>query len=96
MASYNLDVKAASLSVVAGTPKVYNDKGATGGGVRRRFCGDCGSPLWLDVDVVPGMVYVSAALFPVDRGVGMELFCKNMPSELLSYATTPRKLTRLW
>lgn len=96
VASYNIDAMASSLSVIAGTPKVYKDRGNTGGGVVRYFCGDCGSSLWAEVNSVPGITYISAALFPMDRGVGMELFCKNMSSELLSCETVTIKLIRPW
>ena len=70
-----------SVSVTEGKPKVYQETGDSGKAVYRRFCGDCGSPLWLEVDSMPGMAYMALALFHADRGVGVEIFYKNAHRE---------------
>ena len=53
-----IGVPSAALEVTAGEPKSYMDKGESGGAVERRFCGNCGSPLFSLVETVPDMVFV--------------------------------------
>lgn len=42
-----------------GTPKVYE----SAPGVRRSFCGDCGTPLFYEDERLPGEVYVHIGVF---------------------------------
>ncbi|MGB0955670.1 MAG: GFA family protein [Panacagrimonas sp.] len=46
---------------VEGAPKVYQDQGLESGQpVYRSFCGNCGSPLFSDVDAFPGVRFLKA------------------------------------
>ena len=61
-----------AFSIIVGVPenslrfegaefiKEYLDSGASGGAVRRRFCGNCGSPLLSIVQSAPGLEFVTA------------------------------------
>lgn len=49
-----------AVTVTAGAPKSYIDHGESGKVVERRFCGDCGSPLFSLVAVAPGMTFVKS------------------------------------
>lgn len=42
-----------------GTPKVYE----SGPGVRRSFCGDCGTPMFYEDERIPGEIYVHIGVF---------------------------------
>ena len=43
-----------------GDPRSWEVKGASGKGVVRSFCGECGSQLFSQVEVMPGMYFVKA------------------------------------
>lgn len=65
---------------VSGEVKSYQDKGdLTGKSVRREFCGDCGSPLFSHVEVVPGMVWIKAGTLDDTSGYAptMQLWGKS-------------------
>jgi len=49
-----------STVTVTGTPKEYVDTADSGKPVYRRFCGDCGSPLFSLVPDAPDMIFVKA------------------------------------
>lgn len=46
--------------VVTGTPAIHARTGASGGVVRKAFCGICGCPLYALADRVPATVLVAA------------------------------------
>ena len=48
---------------IEGEPKVYDDSGDTGGTVHRKFCPECGSPVFTEADAAPGMIFVKAGTF---------------------------------
>ena len=52
-------VPAASFTL-EGEPKGHRVEGASGQGVVRSFCGECGSQLFSEVDVMPGIYFVKA------------------------------------
>src|SRR6185312_12737674 len=45
---------------IQGSLKTFNDTGDSGKPVYRRFCGDCGSPIISDVDIMPEIVFLKA------------------------------------
>jgi hypothetical protein len=47
------------VEIEQGTPKVYESSP----GVRRSFCGDCGTPLSYEDESLPGEVYVMVGVF---------------------------------
>lgn len=61
-----------ALSVVVAVPrgsltisgedrvKTYVDRGTSGKSVRRRFCGDCGSPLFTEPELMPEVDFIKA------------------------------------
>ncbi|KAH7323029.1 DUF636 domain protein [Stachybotrys elegans] len=58
--SCNVAVPKKALRITKGAPKVYHSHGVSGGNVLRNFCGDCGSSLWSDADLFPGIYLVKA------------------------------------
>lgn len=58
--SVNVVVPATSLTV-EGSPRSYDAIGESGQPVTRRFCGECGSPLFTDATAFPGMTFVKGA-----------------------------------
>jgi hypothetical protein len=55
--SLNLVVPTESL-VIEGAPRSYEAVGTSGQPVTRRFCEQCGSPLFTEVAVIPGVSFV--------------------------------------
>ncbi len=47
------------VEVVRGAPKIFE----SAPGVRRSFCGDCGTPLFYEDERLPGEVYVAIGAF---------------------------------
>ncbi|KAH8821319.1 Mss4-like protein [Xylogone sp. PMI_703] len=67
--SVNLATPVKAVSVT-GTTKTYNDTGDSGKPVIRHFCGDCGSPIFSEAKLTPGVLYVKGSVF---RKSGFEL-----------------------
>jgi hypothetical protein len=57
--SVNVVVPRAALSI-EGEPKTFEDRGASGRPVHRRFCPDCGSPVVSELDARPGVAFIKA------------------------------------
>ena len=60
--SVNVVVPRAALSI-EGEPKTFEDRGASGRPVHRRFCPDCGSPVVSELDALdarPGVAFIKA------------------------------------
>jgi hypothetical protein len=49
--------------VIEGEVKTYVDKGSSGADVLRKFCPNCGSPMFTDVEHAKGMLFVKAGTF---------------------------------
>ncbi len=58
--SVNVAVPTSSLQI-DGLPKAYDTLGNSGQPVSRRFCGQCGSPLFTEASIFAGMSFVKAA-----------------------------------
>ncbi|KZP31103.1 hypothetical protein FIBSPDRAFT_926153 [Athelia psychrophila] len=61
--SVDLMVPAERVIVSSGQTKVYHDMGSSGKFVKRHFCGDCGSPIFSDLENTPGIAFVKGGLF---------------------------------
>jgi len=48
---------------VSGETKTYEDRGETGQTVYRKFCPNCGSPVFTDVETAPEMRFIKAGTF---------------------------------
>ncbi|KAK4084263.1 uncharacterized protein Triagg1_743 [Trichoderma aggressivum f. europaeum] len=77
----NAVVPEASFKVTKGEPKFYDTIGDSGKKNRHFFCGNCGSPLFNKLDVMPGEVIIKSG--GLDNGaadlktVGVEFFCEQ-------------------
>ena len=58
--SVNVMVPLAALEFSGDVPATFNDVGASGLPARRRFCAKCGSPLYAELDAMPGVVALKA------------------------------------
>lgn len=58
--SMNVGVPAAEFRVDGDSISTYEDTGSSGMPVFRRFCRNCGSPIFSDVKSVPGLLFVKA------------------------------------
>ena len=58
--SVNVMVPLAALEFTGDALATFNDVGASGLPVRRRFCAKCGSPLYTELDAMPGVVALKA------------------------------------
>ena len=52
-----------ALSVTGDEPRGFRVLGKSGKGVTRYFCSQCGSPLWSEVELMPGFRFVKAGSF---------------------------------
>jgi len=48
---------------IEGDVKTYEDHGDSGNVVLRKFCPNCGSPVFTEADAAPGMLFVKAGSF---------------------------------
>ena len=56
-------VPAAGFRITQGTPKRYAAKSDSGNEIARVFCGDCGSPLYVQVSTRPDLVGIRVSSF---------------------------------
>jgi hypothetical protein len=54
--------------------------------MHRYFCDTCGSPIYYELDLVPGVVDILPALFGVDAGIDMEIFWEHAYGECPCYS----------
>ncbi|OED36405.1 aldehyde-activating protein [Chromatiales bacterium (ex Bugula neritina AB1)] len=47
-----------SLVIESGEPKSYTVPGTSGMNTERKFCGDCGSPLYTDAKAIEGLLWL--------------------------------------
>ena len=73
--SSNVVVMAADY-VQHGQTKVFEDKGDSGQGVHRHFCGNCGSPILSMIDLMPGMLMIKMGTLDDFSGImpGIEVY----------------------
>jgi len=76
--SVNIGVPAAAVTV-QGELKTYLDKGDSGRSVVRRFCPECGSPIFSEIAAAPGMLLIKAGSLDDASGVqpAVEYFCDS-------------------
>jgi len=53
-------VPGTAFELTSGEPKCHDVTGQSGGRLRRYFCQDCGSQLYSQVDVMPGVFFVKS------------------------------------
>jgi hypothetical protein len=90
-------VPAAGFRVTQGTPKRYVTKSDAANEVTRSFCGDCGSPLYIQVATRPDIVGIRVGTLddPSIFRAEADIFVKSaqpwdyMNPELPKYATYP-------
>jgi hypothetical protein len=76
--SFNLLFKAGDYTQT-GETKVYPDIGDSGKHVFRHFCGDCGSPINSQAELMPGFVIVKAGTADAPGGwiPAIEVYCDS-------------------
>jgi hypothetical protein len=86
----------ASVSI-SGTTRAFDATGDSGKPVHRRFCPECGSPIASDVDVMPGVIMLSAGTLDDPSWVKptMQIYCDSaqpwvaLGGEMQSFAKMP-------
>lgn len=58
--SVNLVMSSAGVQLTGSTLATFNDVGGSGLSVRRHFCRDCGSPIFTELDAMPGVAVLKA------------------------------------
>ncbi|PHH62684.1 hypothetical protein CDD81_6830 [Ophiocordyceps australis] len=78
----NLIIPRKALKLVKGTPKAWDATGASGKINKHLFCGDCGSGLWSELEVMPDSLCLKAGC--LDGGaasmggkIGVEFYTKD-------------------
>lgn len=78
------------VEIEQGTPKVYESSP----GVRRSFCGDCGTPLSYEDESLPGEVYVMVGVF--DDSEPFEPAAHDWISQKLQWLDVRDDLPQYW
>ena len=62
-----------------GSPRVYDDRGDSGKILHRHFCGDCGSSLFDEAELMPGIAMICAGTLDDSEGVepAAEIYCDS-------------------
>jgi hypothetical protein len=66
------------VEVERGAPKIYE----SAPGVRRSFCGDCGTPMFYEDERLPGEIYISIGVFDAPESLeprGHSWFSRRLP-----------------
>ncbi|MEZ5738852.1 MAG: GFA family protein [Burkholderiaceae bacterium] len=89
----NLAVPAETVTFEGDAPKVYEDTGASGLKVLRKFCANCGSPLVSDVKAFSGLLFIKAGTLDDPGWVrpGAEIWCDSK----LGWATLGSELPKM-
>jgi hypothetical protein len=67
---------------VDGSPKTYDDRGDSGKILHRHFCADCGSSLFDEADLMPGVAMLLAGTLDDTSWIkpGAEVYCDSKQS----------------
>lgn len=82
---------------VSGPLKKFADKGDSGLAVDRWFCAECGSPIWTEVEAMPGAAIVKAGCFDDTRWLKptLQIYCDSrqdwapLASDTANFAKAP-------
>ena len=90
-------IPADSFTNTGSALKTYEDIGASGKPVLRKFCGECGSPIITEAKAYEGLIFIKAGALddPSVVEVGAEIWCdsrlewSNIPSGLTQFPGNP-------
>jgi hypothetical protein len=70
------------LLTVTGSPKTFDDRGDSGKILHRHFCADCGSSLFDEADLMPGIAMILAGTLDDNSWVKpqTEIYCDSAQS----------------
>ncbi len=74
-----LGIEADAITIDSGTLKTFAKNGTSGLPVERKFCGDCGSPIYSDAKAIEGLLFVKGGTLdePATIPVGAEIWCSS-------------------
>ncbi|KIL92435.1 glutathione-dependent formaldehyde-activating protein [Fusarium avenaceum] len=84
----NLIIPVDAFQMTSGTAKIYTSKGGSGKGCSKYFCEECGTMLYIDSEITPGLVILKAgtlddlSLNETKYKPAAEIFCENKYSWL--------------
>jgi len=89
--STNIVVPVNGFEIKGNTLTTYVDQGDSGQHLRRYFCNTCGSPIYTDVDVMPGVVVVKAGTLDDTTSYtpGANIWCDSQMSWLKNKLQAP-------
>jgi hypothetical protein len=67
--SHNTPIASSAFSLIAGAPKCYTDTAQSGNKLHRYFCGDCGSPIYSQRELMPEMVVLKVGTLDESNGM---------------------------
>lgn len=72
-------VPADSVTIEGDSLKTYEDTGTSGMPVHRKFCGNCGSPVYTDVKAYEGLLFLKAGTLNEPSAIqpGLEIWCDS-------------------
>ncbi|OJD31236.1 uncharacterized protein BKCO1_510009 [Diplodia corticola] len=76
----NVIVNRWNFKVTKGTPFTYDAKGASGKINRHFFCGNCGSGLYAELEIMPDVTIIKSGGLDggaKDHAIGVEFYCKD-------------------
>ncbi|OAA48515.1 DUF636 domain-containing protein [Metarhizium rileyi] len=78
----NAVVPCGSFKITKGTPKTWDVKGASGKINKHFFCANCGSSLYTELEVMPGMTCIKAGALDggaasLESKIGVEFYTKD-------------------
>ncbi|MEO0499952.1 MAG: GFA family protein [Pseudomonadota bacterium] len=86
----------AAMVAVEGTPRMFLDKGDSGGDVERHFCSTCGSPLYSRVAAAADMIFIKAGTLDDTSGFAPQMHVWTQsaqdwfdPGDVPAFATLP-------
>ncbi len=77
--SVNLVMPLAGVKLTGPTLATFNDVGGSGLSVKRHFCSSCGSPIFTELDAMPGVAAVKAGTldYPAWAQPQVNLWCQS-------------------
>ena len=87
-------VPSAGFRILQGTPRRYVTKADSGNEIVRVFCGDCGTPLYVQVSTRPDLVGLRVTTFDVPMPYNAKLEQLCMPQAERVVTAVKRLMTR--
>ncbi len=70
-----------AVKITKGVPRAYATKADSGRAITRNFCGNCGTPLYVDLEKLPAHIVVAVGALdaPNDFAIKAHIFAQSAP-----------------